>query len=72
MINNFEISNEGKVRLTSTLEFMSSKDTNEKHEMYISSINLEIMIGENTDEIITELFNFLFAWIPKNFASNEG
>ena len=59
MINNFETSNEGKVQLTSTLEFMSSKDTNEKHEMNISSINLEIMTGEDTDESITELINFL-------------
>ena len=33
---------------------MSSKDTHEKREMYIASSNVENMIEENTDKIITE------------------
>ena len=36
---------------------MSSKDYSLKHEVYITSYNLEIMIGEDTVEIIAELFN---------------
>lgn len=57
MINNFNISNKGKVQITTKLEFMSSEDTNEKRKMYITSSNLENMIGEDTDIIIAESFN---------------
>lgn len=46
MINNFNVSNEKKVQITSKLEFMSSKDANEKCEIYITSSNLENMVGE--------------------------
>ena len=58
MINNFKTFNEGKVYLTSKLEFISSKDTSEKRRMYITSSNLDIMIAD-TDEIITKYFKSL-------------
>ena len=45
-----------KFLMTSKLEFMSSKDPNEKREMYIISFNLEIMMGKDTDEILTLRF----------------
>ena len=57
IINNFNISNERKVQITNKLEFMSSKDTNEKSEMYITTSNLEKMIGEDTNKIIKEYFD---------------
>ena len=38
---------------------MSSKNTNEEHEIDITSLNLEIIIREGTDKIITKLFNSL-------------
>ena len=54
MINDFE-----KVQLTSKREFISSKNTNEKHEIYITSLNLEVMLREETDEISTKIFSSL-------------
>ena len=42
------------------LEFVSSsKDANWGSEIYITSFNLEIMIGKDTEETINELFNSL-------------
>ena len=38
---------------------MSSKDSNEIRTMQITSNNIEIMIGNETDEIIKKLFNSL-------------
>lgn len=52
MINNFKISIEGKVQLLYKIENMSSKDTNGKREIYITSFTLAIMIGEDTEETI--------------------
>ena len=57
MINSSNISNKRKVQITSKIEFMSSKDTNEKGEMRITSSNPENMIGEDTDKIIAENFS---------------
>ena len=40
------------------LEFISSsKDANGESEIYITGFNFEIMIGKDTEETITELFN---------------
>ena len=55
IINSFNISKERKVQIINKREFMSSKDTNEKRGMYITSTNLENMIGEDTVKIITEI-----------------
>ena len=38
---------------------MSSKDSDEIRTMQITSNNIEIMIGNETDEIIKKLFNSL-------------
>ena len=57
MMNDFE-----KVQLTSKREFISSKNTNEKHEIYITSLNLEVMLREETDEISTKIFSSLLHW----------
>ena len=35
--------------------FISSKDSNKTRTMHTKSNNIEIMIGNETDEIITEL-----------------
>ena len=42
-----------------TINFMSSKDSDETWAMHTKSNNIEIMIGNETDEIIRELFQFL-------------
>ena len=41
------------------INFMSSKDSNEIRTMQITSNNIEIMICNETDEIIEKLFNSL-------------
>lgn len=38
---------------------MSSEETNEKREMYITSSNLENMIWQDIDKIITKNSNFV-------------
>ena len=40
-------------------KFMSSTDSSKKRLMHSSSDNEEIMVGNDTDRIIKELFNFL-------------
>ena len=41
------------------INFMSSKDSDEIRIMHIKSNNIEIMIGNETDEIIRKLFELL-------------
>ena len=42
------------------INFASSKDSDEIHTMCTESKNIEIMMGNETDEIIVELFESLF------------
>ena len=39
-----------------TINFVSSKDSDETRTMHIKSNNVEIMIGSKTDEIMEDLF----------------
>ena len=41
------------------INFFSSKDSNETRTVHSKSHNIEIMIGNETNEIIEELFNSL-------------
>ena len=41
------------------INFISSKDFNETLTMHTKSDNIEIMIGNETDETIKKLFKFL-------------
>ena len=59
MINDVKIQGEWKIELTMEINFISSKDSNETRTMHTKSINIEIMIGNETDEIIKELFDSL-------------
>ena len=45
-----------KIQLTMTINFISSKDSNETPTMHTKSNNVEIMMGSETNEIIEELF----------------
>ena len=45
-----------KIQLTMATDFISSKDSDETGTMHVKSNNVEIMMGSETDEIITELF----------------
>ena len=49
-----------------SINFISSKDTDETHNMHKKSNNIEIMMGSQTNDVIEEIFQFLFAKISRN------
>ena len=51
---------EWKIQLIMIINFISSKDSDELHTMLTKSNNTEIMMGNETDEIIKELFESLY------------
>ena len=60
MINKSNIHGEWKIQLTMTIDFISSKDSNETWIIHSMSNSIEIMTVSKTDEIIEELFDSLF------------
>ena len=50
---------EWKIQLTMTINFICSKDSDETRTMHTKSDDIEVMIGNETDEIIEELFDSL-------------
>ena len=46
--------------MTMTINFISSKDSDETRTMHAKSNNVEIVMGSETDEIIKELFKSFF------------
>ena len=59
IINNHKTQGEWKINLTMAINFFSSKDSEEIHTMHSKSDNMEILIGNETDEIIEDLFDSL-------------
>ena len=59
IMNNHKTQGELKIQLTTTINFMSSKNSNETRTMHSKSNNIEILIGNETDEIIEERFDSL-------------
>ena len=56
-INNLKKSDERKIHLTTTINFISSKDdNNEECVMNSISDNIEIMVNDEVDKVIEELF----------------
>ena len=51
-----ETTSEWKIQLRMTINFVSSKDSDEIRTMHTKSNNVEIMMGSETDEIIEQLF----------------
>ena len=49
-------SSEWKIQLTMSINFTSSKDSDETRTMHTKSNNMEIMVGGETNEIIMDLF----------------
>ena len=47
--------------------FISSKDSDETRYLRTKSNNIEIMMGNETDEIIDELFEYFFTKLSKRF-----
>ena len=60
MINKSNFHGEWKIQLTMTIDFISSKDSNETWIIHSMSNSIEIMTVSKTDEIIEELFDSLF------------
>ena len=55
-----KLKSESIIELTMAINFFSfSKDSNERRTMHSKRHNNETMIGNETNEIIEELFNFL-------------
>ena len=55
-IREHKIQSEWKIELTMTINFISSKDSDETPTMHAKGNNIEIMMDSETDEIIEELF----------------
>ena len=55
----YKTSGEWKIQLSMTINFVSSKDSDEIRTMHRSSDNIYILMGDETDEIIKELFESL-------------
>ena len=49
-----------------SINFISSKDSDETRNMHTKSDNIEIMMGSETDDIIDELFESLLQNIKKD------
>ena len=56
MINDHKTQGEWRILLTMEIDFIFSKDSNETLTMHTKSDNIEIMIANETDEIIKNLF----------------
>ena len=59
MINDHKTRREWEVELTMQINFTSSKDSQETRTMHTKSCNIEIKMGNETDEIIEKLFESL-------------
>ena len=56
----------GKIQLTMSISFISSKDFDETRNMDTKSNTIEIMVRSETDEIIEEPFNLICKDIKKD------
>ena len=59
MINDHKTRREWKIQLTMQINFIPSKDSVGTRTMHTKSHNIEIMMGNETDEIIEKLFESL-------------
>ena len=56
IINDHKTHTDWKIQLTMEINFISSKDSNETRTMHTTSDNIEIIIGNETDGIVKNLF----------------
>ena len=67
MINDYKNKGEWIIQLTAEINFISFiPDSNETRIMYTKSINAEIMIGSDTNEVIEDLFKSLLQVYQEN------
>ena len=55
-----------KIHLTIAINFISSKDTEEEHEMYSSSDNIKCTSYNDANEVVNELFESLLSRYQNN------
>ena len=60
MIDDHNARGKWKIQLTMKINFVSVLDRTQFQAMHINSNNIEIMISNETNNIITELFNSIF------------
>ena len=63
IINDHKTQGEWKIHLINAINLFSSKDSEETHSMYSKSDDMEVMMGNETDKIIEDLFIYLFIFL---------
>ena len=61
IIINLQNSDTWKIQLTITINFISSKDVDEKRVMHSKSNNIEFMSYDNANEVVNEIFESLIS-----------
>ena len=60
MINDHKTRREWEIQLTIQINFISSKDSEETRTMHTNSHNIEIMMGNETDEITGKFLDLFY------------
>ena len=68
IINDLKKSDTWKNQLTIEINFFSSKDKNEEREMHSKNDNIEIMINDEADEVIEQLWNVPIELVVKELS----
>ena len=71
-MNNLNNSDTWKVQLIIANNFVSSIDNNEEHVMHSKCDNIEILINDEADEVIKELFDLIQNGYHNNLKSMKG
>ena len=71
-MNNLNNSGTWKVQLIIANNFVSSIDNNEEHVMHSKCDNIEILINDEADEVIKELFDLIQNGYQNNLKSMKG
>ena len=72
IINNLKKSDTWKIQVTIANNFISPIDNDEEHLVHSKSDNIEIMINDEADEVIKELFDLLKNRYQNNLESMKG
>ena len=72
IINNLKKSGTRKIHLIIANNFISSMDNDKEHVMHSKSDNIKIMINDQTDEVIKELFDSVKNRYQNNLESMKG
>ena len=67
IINDHKTKGEWKIHLTKAIRFFSSKDSKKTRIMHSKSDNIQVMMGNETDEVIVDLFDSFLQRYQKKF-----